>query len=228
MLFRSPTDVPASRLDYPAAQQAYELPSTAFDAVDALMAAGRLLDSVLPLNDAVVDEITDQALSGVSYLDRGAPAASTQRIRYAESSVRGTLRGITITAPAGVTLSSTNGRFSATVTNDLDVTVEIALDAVSDRPMRVTLPKKIVLAPLTRTSVLLDARTPQSGVHNLTLELTDTEGRRIGSSVTLPVRSAEVSRVIWLILATGVSLLFGTVGVRTVRRLRAAAARNAG
>lgn len=223
----TPSTVPVSRVAYPQAQADYELQAPAFEAVDRLIAAGRLLDSVLPLNDTVVDEIVDQALSGVSYLDRGAPASSTQRIRYAESSVRGTLRGITITAPAGVTLSSTNGRFSATVTNDLDVTVEVALDAVSDRPMRVTLPKRIVLAPLTRTSVLLDARTPQSGVHNLTLEVTDTEGTRIGSSVTLPVRSAEVSRVIWLILGTGVSLLFGTVGVRTVRRLRAARRRAA-
>lgn len=224
---RSAVDLPLARLSYPAGQAAYELDATAFDAVDALIDAGRVLDGVLPLNDTAVEEIIDQALTGVSYLDRSVPGPSTQRIRYAEGSVRDTLREITITAPAGVTLSSTNGRFSATVTNDLDVTVQVGLDAESDRPMRVTLPNKILLPPQTRTSVLLDARTSQSGVHNLTLELTDADGRRIGSSVTLPVRSAEVSRVIWLIMATGVVLLFGTVGVRTVRRIRAARGRSA-
>ena len=37
---------------------------------------------------------------------------------------------------------------------------------------------------------------------------------------TLPVRSAQVSQVIWLILGVGVGLLFLAIAVRLVRRIR--------
>ena len=53
--------------------------------------------------------------------------------------------------------------------------------------------------------------------------LTDTDGTPLGSSDSLPIRSNRVSNVIWLILGTGVALLFGAILVRLFRRIRAAA-----
>ena len=50
----------------------------------------------------------------------------------------------------------------------------------------------------------------------MTLLLTDSEGTPLGSSDSLPIRSNRVSNVIWLILGTGVALLFGTIVVRLV------------
>ena len=57
------------------------------------------------------------------------------------------------------------------------------------------------------------------GVHNVTLVLTNLAGRPLGSSDTFPIRSEPVSRVIWVILGTGVALLFGAIVVRLVRRV---------
>ena len=51
--------------------------------------------------------------------------------------------------------------------------------------------------------------------------LTDSEGTPLGSSDSLPIRSNRVSNVIWLILGTGLALLFGTIVVRLFRRIRA-------
>ena len=69
--------------------------------------------------------------------------------------------------------------------------------------------------------MLLDRRHPSVGVHNVTLRLTDSTGTPLGSSDSgCPIRSAEVSRVIWVILGAGVVLLFGAIAVRLVRRVR--------
>ena len=73
------------------------------------------------------------------------------------------------------------------------------------------------------STVLLGAATRRPGIHNVTLRLVDSTGTPLGASDSLPIRSAEVSNVIWVILGTGVVLLFGAIAVRLVRRLRAAA-----
>jgi hypothetical protein len=69
--------------------------------------------------------------------------------------------------------------------------------------------------------VLLNAQTRLLGIHNVTLVVTDVDGTPLGSSDTVPIRAAQVSAVIWLILGTGVALLFGAIAVRLVRRVRA-------
>ena len=191
-----------------------------FAAVERLASAGRLLDDVLPLNSEIGDTIEAEAFCGASYSDRVAPVASLRRVERAATKLGDQLDSITISAPPGVTLSSDTGQFSATVTNGLDVTVRVRLAAESDRPMRLTLPDELTLPPNGSTMVLLDARTRASGVHNLVLAVTDLDGRRLGSSATVPVRSLAVSRVIWLIMGFGGVLLFGTIGLRAVRRLR--------
>ncbi len=40
----------------------------------------------------------------------------------------------------------------------------------------------------------------------------------------VPIRAAQVSGVIWLIMGSGAVLLFGAIAVRLVRRVRAARA----
>jgi hypothetical protein len=75
--------------------------------------------------------------------------------------------------------------------------------------------------------VLLNASTHQRGVHTVTLELTSRGGRPLVSAHdTFPMRAEQVSRLIWVIIGTGVGLLFAAIIVRLTRRaLRARAAR---
>jgi hypothetical protein len=98
--------------------------------------------------------------------------------------------------------------------------VTISILARSDSGITITPPEPVEMAPKSRTSVLLQARTTEAAVHNVTLLLTDAEGTPLGSSDRLPIRSAQVSNVIWVILGAGVLLLFGAILVRLVRRVR--------
>jgi hypothetical protein len=78
------------------------------------------------------------------------------------------------------------------------------------------------IGPESRTTVLLNATSSAIGVRNVTLLLTDTGDVPIGSSEAVQIRSNRVSNVIWVILGTGVALLFGAIVVRLFRRVRAA------
>jgi hypothetical protein len=68
--------------------------------------------------------------------------------------------------------------------------------------------------------VLLRASTDKLGVHDVTIALADAEGRPLGSSDTVPVRAAQVSRVIWLIIGVAAGLLLLAIVLRLVRRIR--------
>jgi hypothetical protein len=122
-----------------------------------------------------------------------------------------------------VILSSGSGRFAASISNPLDEPVSVRIKAVADPPLKVAVPKQAVdLGPKSRTTVLLDAASSTVGIRNVTLVLTDLEGVPLGSSDDLPIRSNRVSNVIWLIIGTGVALLFLAIVVRLVRRVRTA------
>lgn len=138
--------------------------------------------------------------------------------------MRDLLGAVEVSAPPGVTLSSASGRLPATITNTLDQTVTVRLDARSDQPMTLRVPESIEVPPESSTTVLLNATTEQQGVHNVTLVLTDVNDVPLGDVDVVPIRAAQVSRVIWLIMGAGAALLLGAIVVRLVRRVRAARA----
>jgi hypothetical protein len=207
-------------LVYPARQETFELDPETFQAVNDLVASGETLQNLLTLNDHVAAEVTDQALTGASYAARASQQASRASLNRSRGWIDDRLRSVEIGAPPGVTLSSASGDFVATITNRLNHTVTVSVQARSGNGIEVTPPEPVELGPRSRTSVLLEARTPEAAVHNVTLLLTDSEGTPLGSSDRLPIRSAQVSDVIWVIMGTGVLLLFGAIIVRLVRRIR--------
>lgn len=217
---RDGSEVALDELDYPAWQQRRELDPSSFEAVDDLIMAGETLQNVLTRNNLVAEVVTDQALSGASYGAREAPRSATASVTSSRGWIDARLGQVQISAPPGVTLSSASGEFAATISNDLDQPVTVTVVAESADGIRVTQPEPIDLGPGSSTTVLLDARTRGVGVHNVTLNLADTDGNRLGSSDRLPIRSAQVSGVIWVIMGTGAGLLFLAILVRLVRRLR--------
>ena len=58
------------------------------------------------------------------------------------------------------------------------------------------------------------------GIHQVRLVVTDVEGMPLGDSTGMQIRAAQVSGLIWLLLAGGALLLFGTIAIRLVRRTR--------
>jgi hypothetical protein len=84
--------------------------------------------------------------------------------------------------------------------------------------MKVTGGEKIKLPPHGQTSVLLKASTNVSGVHDVTLQLTNQSGQPLGAQDTFPLRAEQVSRLIWVIIGAGLVMLLGAIVVRLTRR----------
>ena len=208
------------RLSYPAAQRAAELPAANLEAAEELLVAGRTLANVLTDNDTLADRVADEALASLSYGNR--PVAEEIRTLVAGSTqwlIRRT-SSVKVRAPRGVTLSSASGGFAATLINRLDEPVTVSLKAITDAALSVETPRQIDLAARGSQTVVLDAQATSPGVHYVELVVTDDSGTPLGSSARVPVRSAQVSEVIWVILGVGVGLLFLAIMVRLVRRVR--------
>ncbi len=216
--------VDGDQLDYPESQVVRELGAANFASADALIQIGRTLDQVLARNDQVTEDVLAEALSGLSYSSQEHPHASRAEADRSRQRISRQLSSIRVEAPPAVTLSSTTGRFSATIANNLDHPVRVRVEALADSPLTISDTDTIEIAAGGRSSVLLEAATTQLGVHNVELVVTAEDGTPLGSTATFPVRSAQVSQVIWLILGTGVALLFGAIVVRLVRRVRRARA----
>ena len=169
----------------------------------------------------VSDTVTDQALPA----RRTAPASSPDGPGRTDPlhglDLRPARRGIDISARPAVTLSGSDGGFATVISNRLDepVTVNVVAGptAARDRadPSR-------QLAANSRSTVVLDAHANRVGVTNVTLSLTDVDGNPLGATDVLPIRSAQVSAVIWVIIGTGLALLFLAILVRLFRRIRGA------
>ncbi len=216
--------VEADDLEYPGTQVRRELDAENFSAAADLAGIGATLQNVLTRNDTVAASVADESLTTVSYASRADPDAARADADRSSQWIADQLGSIEVDAPRAVTLSSSTGRFAATITNRLDHPVTVQIAALSEDPLTIDSPETIDIAADSSTSVLLEAATDRLGVHNVQLLVTDEDGTPIGSSEELPIRSVQVSQVIWLILGTGVALLFGTIGVRLVRRVRKARA----
>lgn len=206
------------RLRYPEAELHAELPARSFSAIGALRTSGQLLQSVLAHNTTVATTVLDDALTSGSYTARGGSGgAAAERSR---EYIAGQLRSIAVEVPPAVTLSSDTGKFNATIVNGLDEDVSVTVQPVADNGIRISGPHKLEIPANSRTGVLLTARASTNGVHTVVLQLTDDNGVPLGSEASLPIRSAQVSRIIWLFIACGLGLLFAAIVLRLVRRVR--------
>jgi hypothetical protein len=206
-------------LRYPGSAAKQELSGSRFDSASALIRAGRSLQRVLSRNDSVAGDVVDEALTDVGYPAR---ASSGDDAVGSRAWIEDRLDQVQVRPAAKVILSGASGKFAATVVNGLDQPVTVSLRPVTDAGIVITAPKTVEIAAAGRATVLLQARRARSGVHNVSLQLVDTDGERLGASAYVPIRVAQVSRIIWLFLAVGGALLFGAIAVRLFRRVRTA------
>jgi hypothetical protein len=197
-----------------------QLGQRVYEIADDLLDQGQTLQSVLTDNHVLDDRLFEEVAGNASYAAAGEPYLALVRMRVTAKWVRDNLDAIDLAAPPSVTLASTSGRFSAVVSNDLDVPVRVKVQASSDSQLRITGGETVQLRAHGRTTVLLNASTHQRGVHTVTLELTSPDGRVIpGASDPFPMRAEQVSGLIWVIIGAGVVLLFAAIFVRLTRRI---------
>ncbi len=212
--------VALEQVDYPEQQRDIQLDEAVFDAADDLRSAGGLLQSVLPPELAVGAEITREAYADTAYGNRTRPntvrAAATGSAAWVEQ----TLSRISLTTLRSVTLTGDTGKFPLTIHNGLDVPVTVAVSADPGGYLSVELPGPVTVNPGERFPLRPVAKTERIGAHNLALTLTNSEGEPIDEPIDLPVRSNQVSLIIWLVMIGGAVILFGVGGFRFLRRQR--------
>jgi hypothetical protein len=200
-----------------------------YDSAREVITKGDTLQSVLVDNHVLRRRLFEEVAGNASYAAQQEPYLALARMRVSARWVGQNLDAIGIAAPESVTLASTSGRFSVFVSNDLDVSVRVQVQAAADPRLRITGGQLLTLPPHGRASVLLNASTHERGVHTVTLEVTSPDGRPVGARDEFPMRSEQVSELIWVIIGIGVALLFAAIAVRLTRRiLQARAARRTG
>ena len=223
----SPHRLDASALRKPSPDEP-QLGARVYDAAADVLLSSDTLQSVLPGNHVLQRRLFEEATGNASYTAAETPYLALTRMRGTDTWIHDNLDEIALSAPQSLTLASDSGRFSAIVSNDLDVPVEVRVRATADREATITGPEKVQLPPHGRTSVLMHASTHARGVLNVTLELTNLEGQPLGAHDTFPMRAEQVSKLIWVIIGVGVALLFTAIAVRLTRRIIAARAGRAG
>ncbi len=208
-------------LDYPGFQDRLELNQANFEAVASLTEAGAALQELLLRNSRVGTAVAEQALATASYGARQLPVRSRAAARLSRDWIDRRMGSVEITSPSGVTLAGDSGDFGATVENGLDQPVVVdLLPETDDGAITIEPIAPVRIAPGARTSLNLTATSTDVGVHNVRLVLTDRAGRPLGGHAEVTIRSAQVSGVIWLIIGSGVGLLFLAIIVRLIRRVR--------
>ena len=216
----TPTTVVGATLRYPKWQQVAELDQPNFDSADKLIRSGVALQNLLTLNNIISGTVTDQALGTTSYYARTRPIDNRAAADGSRIWIENRLQRVHVEAPRAVTLSSSSGRFQATISNDLDQPVTVTVAAKADDRLTIDSPTPIDVPANGRVAVLLTAHTDENGIHEVTLLVTDKRGTPIGETTGLTIRSAQVSNVIWLFVGIGCALLFGAIAVRLFRRVR--------
>ena len=179
------TRLSATRLRDPASDTPQLGPRLYAQATQALD-QGSILQSVLTGNTVLRRRLFEETTGNASYTAAEDPYGALARMRSTSDWVNRNLSGIAVSAPETVTLASASGRFSALVSNDLDVPVTVKVRAVADPRLQITGGETVQLPPHGRTTVLLTATTHVLGVHNVTLELTDQDGQAAGLDGPVP------------------------------------------
>ena len=217
----TPISVDGATLRYPKWQEVAELDQPNFNSADELIRSGVALQNLLTLNNVVSGSVTDQALGTVSYYARTRPIENRAAADASRVWIENRLGRVRVEVPGrAVTLSSSSGRFQATISNELDQPVTVTIGSRTDDRLTIDGPATIDVPAQSRVSVLLTARTDENGIHEVTLVVADKRGTPLGATTGLTIRSAQVSNVIWLFIGIGCALLFGAIGVRLFRRVR--------
>ena len=218
----APEPLSAEDLRYGPVQRRLQLDDDTVRAAGELVDAGDTLQNVLADNTTIGGTVTEEALTGLSYAVRNNESLGRYTTGRSRDWVDDQLGRISISAAAGVTLASDTGQFVVTLTTDLAHTVVVGVRADTDDGIQIEVPDRVELAPGSRQTVVVEARTTTSAVHRVRLVVTDQDGRPLGAAADLPIRSTAVSGVIWVIMGIGGGLLFLAIVVRLVRRIRAA------
>lgn len=208
-------------LTYPRKETSAEVPIANQLAARELVRAGGVFARLLTNNDTVDDQLSRVAVLGTSIAARKDPEAARRRTTSTTAYVRSEAGQVHVVGPPFVMMSGESGPIQVTLVNDLQETVTAGIEVTTPgSALRISRFEPVTLGPGRRTSIRLEASSDDIGVHPVTIRVTDASGVPLGSETRFNVRTSHVSTVIWVIMGVGAVLLFLTIAVRLVRRVR--------
>lgn len=206
--FGTPTDLDDVPRDnaftgsVPRTTSARTLPGPLLRAVDEAYRSGDVLASTL---DDRIDADDQRARSIANLLGvrwRSMRTEGVQAARRLERQVTQKLDGVSVMGPGSVTLSSAEGAFPLTITNDTAQAVSVGVRLSSSNPA-VRLPEQepveISAGERVTTTVEVDLR--QQNATTVTAQLVTPSGRAFGQTTEFNVRSSSVGTVLWITMA---------------------------
>ena len=213
--------MPARSLAYSETDVEAELGAANFTAAARAMRSASLFEEALTLQTRLESEVRDEVLVTLSEQHRDRPRLALSATSRIDAVLRAQMAEVRIEAPTAVTLSSDSGPLGATLVNGLDQPVTVKVRATTDGDLTLTGDEVRRLGPRARSVVRFEASTTKPGVHNVRLAVTTVDGMPLGSSDELPIRAAQVSTLIWILMAVGALVLFGMIGYRLPGQIRA-------
>lgn len=191
-------------------------------------ATKRLRDSGRVLSDL----LTDSPQTAATFEQRLALAGSAawqRQPRRGEALVRRAAREtiervgqVTVTGPTFVALSSSSGSFPLTVTNGLDVTVDVQIEVKPlDPALEIDPIDPIRLAAGQRRDVEVVTHSNGSGLTQVQAGLSTMSDRSFGKAWKFDIRATQIGVAIWVVMVILLAALFSTAAVRIVKRVRA-------
>jgi hypothetical protein len=217
----TPSERYDDQLTYTRRQRRAELPVANVLATQELGAAGDVLATLLTRNDTIGDQVARAGMLGSSVHARSYADQARTRTRKISQQVHRQLSQVFVEASELVTMSSESGNFSVTVVNNLQEPVTVGLEAqTGSDQLRIRPPDLVSLGPGQRATVRLAVRATDIGVHSVRLVPTTEDGRPLGRSTVIKVRSSQVGLVIWVVMGVGATLFVAAIIARIVRRVR--------
>ncbi len=210
-----------STLAYTDVDTSSELPVAGFVRAREASDRATVLENVLALQTTIEAQLRDEVLVTLSELHRKRPRLAARAAERVVESIDRNLAKIVIEGPTAVTLSSDSGPLGATLVNGLDQPVTVRVDAVADSELVLTGDAVRTLGPRARSVVRFEATTTQPGLHSVRLVVASVDGVALGSADELPIRAAQVSTLIWIVMALGALVLVGMIGYRLPGQIRA-------
>ncbi len=169
-----------------------------------------------------VDGLTLATVRAASTGWRSDPAAGDAYARATTDEVSKRLDDVSVTVPESVTLSSRNGTFPLTVTNDLDepIAVELDIDSANVDRLSINDVETQQVQPGERTIVQVTAQASANGKVPISVQLTTEDGATIGPARPTLVNATDYGTIGWIIVVGAGALFVAALGRRAIRRRR--------
>lgn len=189
-------------------------------ATRSLARTGTVLANLLANENDVRVRLSGAAFQASSYAARRAPRLTAAQALALNVLARERMEKVQVTGTDFVTLSGGSGSLTVTLVNGLKQPITVGLKAVTDSTrVEIETPDPVDMQPGERTTLRLQV-TSGVGIHDVTLFPVTAEGETVGTPLDFNLRTSQVGRLIWYILAAGGTLLTVMIARRIVLRIR--------